>query len=67
MPSLPYPRTLTDAEFVRLADMHLLTDALPVAWQESAVARLRAYTDRQRFHSPSRPVAARGPTDNGRN
>jgi hypothetical protein len=47
--------------------MHLLTDALPVAWQESAVARLRAYTDRQRFHSPSRPVAARGPTDNGRN
>lgn len=42
MPSLPYPRPFTDAEFVKLADLHLLQGELPAAWQMSAIERLRA-------------------------
>lgn len=42
MPNLPYPRTFSDSEFIKLADLHLLNGELPPAWQMNAIERLRA-------------------------
>jgi hypothetical protein len=40
MSSLLDPRNLTDREFIRLADAHLLKFELPLEWQLAAIDRL---------------------------
>jgi hypothetical protein len=46
MPVLPYSRCLTNEEFVRFADDHLLThDTLPLEWQLDSLNRLRRLAD----------------------
>lgn len=73
MPSLPYPRPFTDAEFLQLADLHLMNGDLPTAWQMSAIERLRARLEgsgdivRGKDDGPRLlPMFDVGPANNGR-
>ena len=48
MSSLPNPNSLTNKEFVRIADAELLNGPLPLEWQLNAVERINHIHDRSR-------------------
>jgi hypothetical protein len=64
MSSLFDPHNLSDSEFVRIADAHLLTGELPLAWQLNAIDRLgRAGTHYDNPPLRRVPVAVEGAPD----